>query len=361
MDTCVFRFEKGGEEVIALIHTDDVDMIGSDEKMMREIFDKCHKQWEVKEVDSEFILGVKRKRVNNPELKEDKIELTMTAFIEGLYRDFGKHCEEGTVDTPFPAKCLISKGERENVTDEEAQKYLDLGYQRLCGCLLWVSRNVFCECMMGTSMLCRLMSRPNEKAWKAALHMVKWLYQERNRGIVYSSLGNKQPIAYTDASNDSDPADGKVQAGFCIMLAGAPIVWGSSKLKHVSPTGSAAHVEYMALSTCNQSVYWMRQLLDELQCDELIDKATVVFGDNEVANKWTKEHFITSGNQYIYNAYHWQCELAELGLIDVQYKRSKWNLADLYTKAVDAPTIKRLTGRMCGYVDFTVPVENEGK
>ena len=245
MDTCVFRFTKGDDEVIALIHTDDVDMVGGNRTMMQEIYDKCNEKWGCKEVNSDFILGVKRERKRDPKLKEDKIELTMTAFIEGLYRDFGKYCEDGNVDTPFPVKCFTSKGEREKITDEESKKFLDLGYQRLCGCLLWVARNVFCECMVGTSFLCRLMSRPNERAWKAALHMVKGLYQNKNRGIVFSSTGNKELIAYSDASNESDPADGKCQSGFCIMLAGAPVVWGSNKLKHASPTGSAAHCEYM--------------------------------------------------------------------------------------------------------------------
>ena len=117
----------------------------------------------------------------------------------------------------------------------------------------------------------------------------------------------------------------------------------------------------MAMSHCNQSVYWLRSLLEELECDEIIEKATLVYGDNEVANNWCKEHFITTGNQYIYNTYHWQTELTQLGIIVVEYKRSKWNLADCFTKPLDAPSIRRLTGRLCGYVDFTVPEENEGK
>ena len=90
MDTCVFRFTKGDDEVIALIHTDDVDMVGGNKAMMQEIYDKCNKKWSCKEVNSDFILGVKRERKQDPKLKEDKIELTMTVFIEGLYRDFWK-------------------------------------------------------------------------------------------------------------------------------------------------------------------------------------------------------------------------------------------------------------------------------
>ena len=34
--------DKTYDETIALIYTDDVDMVGSSESMMQEIFDVCH-------------------------------------------------------------------------------------------------------------------------------------------------------------------------------------------------------------------------------------------------------------------------------------------------------------------------------
>ena len=204
------------------------------------------------------------------------------------------------------------------------------------------------------------MSKPNEKAWDAAMHMLKWLYQNKERGLIFRSTGNASPIAYVDSSNETDPEDGKVQAGYCIMLAGAPVVFASKKLKHVSPTNSTAHVEYMAMSMCNQSVVWVRQLLQELDAIDMLDGPTVVFGDNKCANQLCKEHFISTGNQYIYNTYHCQKELEEMDTVDVQYKRSAWNLANVFTKPVDGPTSLRLFGKLCGYVDFQKATENEG-
>ena len=52
---------------------------------------------------------------------------------------------------------------------------------------------------------------------------------------------------------------------------------------------------------------------------------------------------------------------AEMQIIDVQYKRPKWNFADLFTEPVNAVTARRLIGRLNGYSDFTVAIENEGK
>ena len=80
------------------------------------------------------------------------------------------------------------------------------------------------------------------------------------------------------------------------MMAGGPVVYGSRKLKHCSPTGAASHVEYMALNMCSQSVVWLGQLLEELECDDLIEEATTVYGDNKAANQLCKEDFISTGN-----------------------------------------------------------------
>ena len=247
---------------------------------------------------------------------------------------------------------FISKGDRKKTSDEEAKEYLDKGYQRLCGSLLWAARNVYCECAVGISFLCRVMSKPSKKAWEAALHMLQWMWQEKERGIIYRSDRGSAPIAFSDASNQADPEDGLVQAGFNIMMAGGPVVYGSRKLKHCSPTGAASHVEYMALNMCSQSVVWLRQMLEELECDDLIEEATTIYGDNKAANQLCKEDFISTGNMYIFLSYHSIKELEQSHMIDVQDKRTKWNIADVFTKPVDQAVARRLFGRCCGYVDF---------
>ena len=115
----------------------------------------------------------------------------------------------------------------------ENRSVLDRGYMKAVGMILWAARNVFLECLVGVSFLCRVMSSPCENAWLCAMHMIKWIYQNRNRGLKFSSEGNVCPVAFSDASNKSDPHDGKCQFGFCIMLSGAPIIAISKKLNRV--------------------------------------------------------------------------------------------------------------------------------
>ena len=141
------------------------------------------------------------------------------------------------------------------------------------------------------------------------------------------------------------------------MFKGGPIIYQSKKLKHCSPSGAASHVEYMALGECAKAVVWLRQLMAEIHMDYALYEPTVMYGDNEAANSLTKEDFISTGNQYIYLAYHWIKELTQFGYIDVQSKRTKLNLADVFTKPVDSGVAKRLFTKLLGYDDFRNELE----
>ena len=550
MDPCLFRFTrqvKGQkqDEAICLIYTDDVDCIGSTEAIRESIFDIISDKWGAKKVDASFVLGVKRELKENAKGEPIQVEMTMKAFVEGMMEAFkDKVVSAGVdykVDTPFPAKQILTRRDRtqkyaaglQEEYDKEIKEVLEDGYMRAVGMLLWASRNVYAECNAGVSQLCRVMSCPDRTAFKCAMHMVKWMDDQKERGIQFSaeechplyhsespeqsktnntnntnpikgnniipsiieknipsirevipsirddaSLGEKNtpsvkevipsirddasiieknthsiiennppihqgaytasieemhrrlapddntrvysaphrllpieeqetfnplessngapgtsmkkkkvdsgsavnyynsnvkysgdllkrrrgvpatgfgtPVAFSDASNDSDPHDGLSQAGFVIQMCSGPIVFSSKKLKHKSPTGSASHCEYMALCACNQAVIWLRQLLHELDFQELLEEPTLVYGDNRQANELCKEDLITSGTQYIYLPYHFNKEVQELGYVDVQDIRTGINIADLMTKPVPAPKIRDLCGAMLGYewVDY---------
>ena len=181
--------------------------------------------------------------------------------------------------------------------------------------------------------------------------MMNYMYQNRHRGIMFSSVGNNTPVAYVDASNKPDPTDSKCQYGYAIMLAGGPIVTHSKKLSHVGL--SAAHNEYMALQWCNRHVVWLRHLLVEMGYSDMVSDPTVVRGDNTAANQLCYEDIVTSGNQFIITPYHYNKEVVTLRLVEVKYVKSEDNLADLTTKAVDRTTSGRLTDRLAGYEPLT--------
>jgi hypothetical protein len=104
----------------------------------------------------------------------------------------------------------------------------------------------------------------------------------------------------------------------------------------------------MALCFANQAVVWVRQLLQEIGLQSMIQEPTIVLADNKPANILSKEDIVTTGNQYIYLPYHYNKEVQELGFIKVVYVKSAMNISDLFTKAVDRATMKRLLPALLG-------------
>ena len=310
----------------------------------RFICDACDRKWKIKVVDSDFMLGVKR------ELKdkdgEFSVTMNMTAYVDGIVEAFKDELPD-RVNTPFPEhdKGFITKNDK--VSDDDAKMYLGKGYMRMCGLILWAARNCFPECSLGASFLCRVMSRPSKKAYEAGLHMIRWLGQNRLRGIKFTHDQSGFPVAFSDASNKSDPTDSCKQYGYCIMWQGGPMAYVSKKLSHIGH--HSAHNEYMALAEAGKAVVWLRQLLTELEMFHLVDQPTTLFGDNNVANALTADHFVSYGNQFIYLPYHAIKEWVELGFIHVARKKSKHNLSDLMTKNVSTSEIKMLLDVLTGY------------
>lgn len=342
---------RGEEYAFALTHTDDVDLVGTSDEFLKGIHAKLNNEWECKITDPSFMLGVERNIVKDDD-EGMTVELKMTAFVEAMAEHFKEWISPKQIHTPVKEHMFLHKPLKSDAESEaKAEEIIARGGQRLLGMLLWAARGVYPECQMGASMLGRVMAKPTEEFWNNAVHMMNYMYQNRHRGIMFSSVGNNTPVAYVDASNKPDPTDSKCQYGYAIMLAGGPIVTHSKKLSHVGL--SAAHNEYMALQWCNRHVVWLRHLLVEMGYSDMVSDPTVVRGDNTAANQLCYEDIVTSGNQFIITPYHYNKEVVTLRLVEVKYVKSEDNLADLTTKAVDRTTSGRLTDRLAGYEPLT--------
>ena len=105
----------------------------------------------------------------------------------------------------------------------ESKEVLDLGYQRAVGMILWAQRGVYPECAYGMNQLCRFMASPTREAWKAAMYMMAYMRDHKDKGIKFTSDGNIEPIVFGDAAFNPDQDDGLSQYGYCLMWMGGPI------------------------------------------------------------------------------------------------------------------------------------------
>jgi len=348
-EKCTMHLRPYEAEAWVSIHTDDCDAYSTSKQMLEDLYKDHNTTWKAKVTSSEFMLGIKRKRNTLLDAKnnivDDEIHVTMIPYTEGMYNAFKDHIsEKHAPKTPFPTGLALSK--HTNIDPAESAKVLDRGYMRAIGMILWATRGCYPECAQGIGQLASLMAKPSEEAWKAAMHMIKWMYDNRARGIRFSKHSPNIPIVFSDASNKPDPNDGLSRYGYFLQMAGGPVAYGSKKLAHVGL--SAFHNEYMALRHAASVTVWAYNILREIGMQHMVAEPIRVYGDNLAANKLTKDHFIGSGNQYIYLPYFWTQELVKNKIITVPHVSTKHNIADLHTKSVDPVTVRTLVGKACG-------------
>ena len=350
MDPCIFLIERKGDDANdrenaqrtwLLAYVDDIDCASENPVHVEMIFDIMNKEWPCKVVISSYMLGIKRTTTESDGIRSMK--LSMEAYVEGMYNAFKSFVPTKTLHTPCEHNLLLSL-ENES-TEEENQRVMKRGFQRAVGMLLWAARGVFPQTLYTLGQLCKLMSRPTEQSWEAAMHLIAWMHQHRHEGISFHSNGNIEPFFMSDASNKPDLMDSKRAYGACGIWMGGPIISFAKKLEH-SSSATAAN-EYMALSHAAKHAIWLRQLFNELGLRLLVARPTVIFADNETANKWCSDERITAGNMWILQCYHYVKELTGEHIV-IQYVNTKHNIADLFTKGVPKEVFQALAPYLCG-------------
>ena len=350
MDPTLFKLtykppNRSQQYMLLSMHTDDFDVAGTDDEILDKFDTLVNTFWTLVRTDVDYMLGQERVPLYNDQGRLISITLRMSAYIRGMALAFKDKLPTKPVNEPFNPKSKVSK---DMVVDPaESILVLAAGYLRAVGLILWAARHVHPESKFGISILGSVAHKSSWLAFSDAMWMIKWMEQHQNRGIKFSADGNSIPIGMADASNKPIMSTGLCQAGFCIMLKNGPLATVSLRLHHVGL--SSEHTEYMALFLLIKRIIWLRQLLKELGYDSMISAPTACYGDNVQANRLCKEHFISPGNQYIATQYHFNKEKVQSKDVDIYWIATKYNLADIFTKALSKQVLDQLLNYLLGF------------
>jgi len=336
-------------------HSDDIELLTTSPTDGGEIIEKFQQQYGVKMADSSYMLGLNRDEIIVNGVKT--IQVTQEAYITELYEAFKDQMPSYTPKTPFPETIFLSlstpDGKRKETDQSEIDEVYEKGYMKAVGGLLWSARCTAPQTTLGINYLQRVMSQPTHEAFKAAMHMIKYLYENRHQGICFNENGEKTLRVYYDSSNKADYTDGKAQYGFVGMFMGGPIFWASRKHRHVG-TSSTAN-EYMALKHAVVETVWIRDLLTEMELGDLIKGPTIMLGDNDQATSLAYEDRVTGGNKMIKQDYHYSKEQLEEGIIDTRRVATLDNYSDMFTKALSRQYMENLLPTISGYAMKPLP------
>eukprot|EP00798_Chlamydomonas_sp_ICE-L_P001700 gene1700-biopygen14531 len=148
-----------------------------------------------------------------------------------------------------------------------------------------------------------------------------------------------------DASFGDDPEGRRSQTGMAILASGGVVHWASKR--QITPAVSTGEAEYEALAATARDVQWFKHLRVDLG---LPCSLVTIQCDSTVANSWCAEVALVPRAKHIDIMHHYVRDLGMSGRIGIAKVDTTLQLADAFTKALEAEQFWFLNG-LLGMVD----------
>ncbi|KAL2984809.1 hypothetical protein AAZX31_12G111100 [Glycine max] len=171
--------------------------------------------------------------------------------------------------------------------------------------------------------------------------ILKYVNGTSDYGIMYCHCSNPMLVGYCDADWAGSADDRKSTSGGCFYLGNNLISWFSKKQNCVSL--STAEAEYIAAgSSCSQLV-WMKQMLKEYNVEQDV---MTLYCDNMSAINISKNPVQHSRTKHIDIRHHYIRDLVDDKVITLKHVDTEEQIADIFTKALDANQFEKLRGKL---------------
>ncbi len=266
-----------------------------------------------------WVIGIKVEHTVNGRL------LTMKQYIIDMLSKFGMS-DSNHARTPMdPSTPRLLEGLFANDKTTLNEK---LPIRSLIGSLMYISNAIRPDITQSVNMCARFMSRPTEVLWTACKRILRYLKGTMHYGILYKKTGELH--AYTDSDWAGDSLHRKSTTGYLVMLAQAPIIWGSSKQATV--TTSSTEAELIAAYNGVKRVIFTRKLLTEIKYFKPNHPPTNVYQDNRAAILIQQNLGSVRRVRHMEIKYFYTVDLINSKQIQVHPVGTKEEIADIFTK-----------------------------
>ncbi|KAJ9540979.1 hypothetical protein OSB04_027485 [Centaurea solstitialis] len=224
--------------------------------------------------------------------------------------------------TPMSPSCALD-------SDPDGKAVDVTTYRGMIGSLMYLTASRP-DIMFSTCLCARYQSKPKESHLKAVKRIFRYLKGTVNLGLWYPKGSGYELTGYTDADHGGCKLDRKSTTGHIQFLGDKLVSWASKKQNCVSL--STPEAEYVAAASyCSQIIWMCTQLRDygfkfdkiPIYCDS---KSAIAISCNPVQHTKTK---------HIDIRYHFIKDHVEKGTIELYFVNTEFQLADLFTKALD--------------------------
>ena len=184
-----------------------------------------------------------------------------------------------SISTPMQCGIRLSHDDFPSTT-KEIDLVSSFPYSQLVGSLMHAQVNSRPDCAYTINSLAQYLSNPNTTHVQTLKRTMRYIKGTLSFGIKYQKLPNEDILyGFSDADWAGDKDTRRSTSGYCFLLAGGVISWGSKKQQSVALSSTKS--EYMALAKATAEAVWLQKLLCELGFQQLTP--TTIYCDNQSA------------------------------------------------------------------------------
>jgi hypothetical protein len=176
---------------------------------------------------------------------------------------------------------------------------------------------------------------------KAVKRIVRYVSGTTGLGLWYTKETNGVLAGYCDADMAGCIDDRRSTSGGCFYLGSNLVSWFSKKQNSVSL--STAEAEYISAGSCCTQLLWMKQMMEEYGLEQGV---LTIYCDNTSAISISKNPVQHSKTKHIQVRHHFIRELVEEKKLSLEYISTEKQLADIFTKSLDANRFEFLRGAL---------------
>lgn len=312
------------KKIFILIYVDDIMVFHDKADEQVKVLDaELRSEFEITDVENpKYYLGLHIERGKN------SIKLHQEQYIKQLLAKFDMaDCN--------PSPTPMIGGETFDADDvpktaEEKKMMEKYPYRAVVGSLIYAMVGTRPDIAYAVGIASRFLDNPGLKHWNLVKRIMRYLKGTAHLGLVYSkdNVVDQELSGYSDASYADDLIKGRSTGGFVIYLAGAPIMWKSSRQVVVALSTSEA--ELMALCQVGKEIMWFQKMLEEIGKEA---KLPISIGEDNNGCIMTANNPNSKARlRHIRVQFHYIQQLIEEKMVQIKHVPGVDMPADIFTK-----------------------------
>lgn len=343
LDPACYNKRLGTNFTVALIYVDDILLFSTEQSELQLFNEQMKTRFSMKPMGPiKFALGI------HVEETQEGTRLHQSLYL----KDIIERCGLGKVlptTSPMMAGTKLQKR-----TEDEGKCPPDYNYRALVGSVMYAMTATRPDICYTVSQVSKFLEDPSMSHHAAITRLYGYLSKTKDLGIEYKSGGQVDDMelgVYVDAEFSTDPTSSSSISGYIITLAGGAISWYSKRQN--TTVLSSTEAEYVALTEVTREVLFLKRMMEGLGFK--VKSPVTIFEDNTSTIKIAENPVCHAKTKHIHPKYHFIREWVSKGDIKLQHLKSEHMPADMMTKALSGPMIRKFATAI-GMKDSIAPM-----